>query len=75
MTVASSEGFPSCSHSEPSNTGTPMARKPNYDFERRERERLKQQKTAAKEAEKAKPAAEEPAAENGTGAESAGGAN
>ena len=33
-----------------------MARKPNYDFERRERERLKNEKKAARASEKAKPA-------------------
>jgi hypothetical protein len=31
-----------------------MARKPNYDFERKERERLKQQKNAARNEEKLK---------------------
>jgi hypothetical protein len=33
-----------------------MARKPNYDFERKERERLKQQKNAARAEEKQKAA-------------------
>jgi hypothetical protein len=33
-----------------------MARKPNYDFERRERERLKALKNAARKEEKTKPA-------------------
>ena len=33
-----------------------MARKPNYDFERRERDRLKQLKNAAKAEEKLKAA-------------------
>lgn len=37
---------------------TPMPRKPNYDFERKERERLKQQKNAARAEEKQKAAAE-----------------
>ena len=32
-----------------------MARKPNYDFERKERERLKNEKKAAREKDKAKP--------------------
>lgn len=32
-----------------------MARKPNYDFERKERERLKNEKKAARASEKAKP--------------------
>ena len=47
-----------------------MARKPNYDFERRERERLKNEKKAARANEKAKPgdgeveAGAEPAAED-----------
>ena len=36
-----------------------MARKPNYDFERRERERLKNEKKAARASEKVKPASEE----------------
>jgi hypothetical protein len=36
-----------------------MARKPNYDFERRERERLKGLKNAARAEAKAKPPAEE----------------
>jgi hypothetical protein len=35
-----------------------MARKPNYDFERRERERLKQLKNAARAEAKLKPQAE-----------------
>lgn len=40
-----------------------MARKPNYDFERRERDRLKQLKNAAKAEEKLKAAeADAPAA-------------
>ena len=38
-----------------------MARKPNYDFERKERERLKALKNAARKEAKAKPAEEEPA--------------
>jgi len=33
-----------------------MARKPNYDFERKERERLKNEKKAARERERTKPA-------------------
>lgn len=37
----------------------PMARKPNYDFDRRERERLKNLKNAAKAEAKAKPAADD----------------
>lgn len=37
-----------------------MARKPNYDFERRERERIKNEKNAAR-AEAKKAAAEAPA--------------
>ena len=32
----------------------PMARKPNYDFERKERERLKNEKKAARASEKVK---------------------
>jgi hypothetical protein len=36
-----------------------MARKPNYDFERRERERLKALKNAARAEAKLKPATEE----------------
>lgn len=40
-----------------------MARKPNYDFERRERERLKSLKNAARAEAKLKPTTEEPAAE------------
>jgi hypothetical protein len=44
----------------------PMARKPNYDFERKERERLKAQKNAARAEAKLKPPAEDgPAAEHG----------
>jgi hypothetical protein len=43
----------------PSNGGTSMARKPNYDFERRERERLKNLKNAARAEAKLKPPAEE----------------
>ena len=35
----------------------PMARKPNYDFERKERERLKNEKKAARANEKVKPPA------------------
>ena len=35
-----------------------MARKPNYDFERKERERLKNQKKAERAELKAKPASE-----------------
>lgn len=35
-----------------------MARQPNYDFERRERERLKKLKNAERAAAKLKPAAE-----------------
>ncbi len=35
-----------------------MARKPNYDFDRRERERLKAEKALVKAAERAKIAAE-----------------
>jgi hypothetical protein len=41
-----------------------MARKPNYDFERRERERLKAEKTAARAEAKLKPAAGDPAPEH-----------
>jgi hypothetical protein len=40
-----------------------MARKPNYDFERKERERLKQEKSAARAQEKLK-AAEQDAIEH-----------
>lgn len=40
-----------------------MARKPNYDFERRERERLKNLKNAARAEAKLKPATEEQAPE------------
>lgn len=36
-----------------------MARKPNYDFERKERERLKSLKNAARAEAKLKPAADE----------------
>ena len=36
-----------------------MARKPNYDFERRERERLKNLKNAARAEAKLKPATDE----------------
>jgi len=36
--------------------GEPMARKPNYDFERKERERLKSEKNAARAKLKSKPA-------------------
>jgi hypothetical protein len=36
-----------------------VARKPNYDFERRERERLKAQKNAARAEAKLKPNVEE----------------
>jgi hypothetical protein len=36
-----------------------MARKPNYDFERKERERLKNEKKAARASEKVKPPAAE----------------
>ena len=43
-----------------------MARKPNYDFERRERERLKNEKKAARASEKAKPADGEVEAGAGT---------
>ena len=39
-----------------------MARKPNYDFERRERERLKNLKNAARAEAKLKPRADEAAA-------------
>jgi hypothetical protein len=35
-----------------------MARQPNYDFERRERERLKKQKNAERAEAKQKPAAD-----------------
>ena len=38
-----------------------MARKPNYDFERRERERLKNLKNAARAEAKLKPPADEAA--------------
>ena len=47
-----------------------MARKPNYDFERKERERLKNLKNAARKEAKAKPDKDEPAtppAEKDTG--------
>jgi len=40
-----------------------MARKPNYDFERRERERLKNLKNAARAEAKLKPPVDEVAAE------------
>lgn len=40
-----------------------MARKPNYDFERRERERLKNLKNAARAEAKLKPPADEVVAE------------
>jgi hypothetical protein len=40
-----------------------MARKPNYDFERKERERLKAQKNAARAEAKLKSAAEDAPAE------------
>ncbi len=40
-----------------------MARKPNYDFERKERERLKTQKNAARAEAKLKSAAEDAPAE------------
>lgn len=36
-----------------------MPRKPNYDFERKERERLKNEKKAAREKDKAKPSTTE----------------
>lgn len=36
-----------------------MARKPNYDFERKERERLKAQKNAARAEAKLKPATDD----------------
>jgi hypothetical protein len=36
-----------------------MARKPNYDFERRERERLKSEKNAARAEAKIKPITED----------------
>ena len=38
-----------------------MPAKPNYDFERRERDRLKKAKNAARAEAKQKPAADEPA--------------
>jgi hypothetical protein len=38
-----------------------MARKPNYDFERKERERLKNLKNAARKEAKAKETKDEPA--------------
>ena len=41
-----------------------MARKPNYDFERRERERLKNIKNAARNEAKLKPASDEAPAES-----------
>lgn len=41
-----------------------MARKPNYDFERKERERLKSLKTAARAEAKLKAAAEEQSEQN-----------
>jgi len=37
-----------------------MARQPNYDFERRERDRLKKQKNAERAEAKLKPASDEP---------------
>lgn len=40
-----------------------MARKPNYDFERKERERLKKLKNAARAEAKLKPADDESPAE------------
>ena len=40
-----------------------MARKPNYDFERRERERLKNEKNAARAEAKQKAVADEAPAE------------
>jgi hypothetical protein len=40
-----------------------MARKPNYDFERRERQRLKELKNTARAEAKVKPATDETAAE------------
>jgi hypothetical protein len=40
----------------PANKEAPMARKPNYDFEKKERERLKAAKKAARAEEKAKTA-------------------
>lgn len=40
-----------------------MARKPNYDFERKERERLKSEKNAARAKAKAKPVKAEDASE------------
>lgn len=44
-----------------------MARQPNYDFERKERERLKKQKSAERAEAKHKPAAEaEPVADKTT---------
>jgi hypothetical protein len=36
-----------------------MPRKPNYDFERKERERIKNEKKAARASEKVKPASPE----------------
>jgi hypothetical protein len=45
-----------------------MARKPNYDFERRERERLKKLQKAARAEAKTKPAGEEVADEAPGGA-------
>jgi hypothetical protein len=40
-----------------------MARKPNYDFERKERERLKKLQKAARAEAKTKPAGEDAASE------------
>ena len=48
-----------------------MARKPNYDFERRERERLKTIKNAARAEAKLKPATEDAAAEPAGAADTA----
>ena len=43
-----------------------MPRKPNYDFERKERERLKNEKKAARASEKAKAAPEDGAGPEGS---------
>lgn len=47
-----------------------MPKKPNYDFERRERERVKREKSAARAAEKSKPAEGEDAPDAGLRPES-----
>lgn len=42
-----------------------MPKKPNYDFERRERERMKREKVAARAAGKAKPVDSEDSSDDG----------